>query len=63
MAFPSDVATQLYRFDGTMLAGTQLMLNPDLLVAREQTGPDFVTVTVADANFVGSPMEVALTTP
>jgi hypothetical protein len=46
-----------------MLAGTQLMLNPELVVAREQTGPAFVTVTAADADLVGSATEVALTTP
>ena len=61
--FPFDVATQLYRFDGTMLAGTQLMLNPELFVESEHTGPELVTVTAAEADLVGSSTEVALTTP
>ena len=61
--FPSEVAEQLYRFDGTMLAGTQLMVNPEVFEESEHTGPDLVTVTVADADLVGSSTEVALTTP
>ena len=46
-----------------MLAGTQLMLNPELFVASAQTGPEFVTATAAEADLVGSSAEVALTTP
>ena len=61
--FPSEVAEQLYRFDGTMLAGTQLMVNPEVFEESEHTGPDLLTVTVADADLVGSSTEVALTTP
>lgn len=61
--FPSEVAEQLYRFDGTMLAGTQLMVNPEVFEESEHTGPVLVTVTVADADLVGSSSEVALTTP
>jgi hypothetical protein len=61
--FPSDVAAQLYRFDGTMLAGTQLMMNPEVFEESEHTGPDLVTVTAAEADLVGSVTEVALTTP
>jgi len=61
--FPSEVAEQLYRFDGTMLAGTQLMVNPEVFEESEHTGPVLVTVTVADADLVGSSTEVALTTP
>ena len=39
------------------------MLNPELFVEREQTGPEFVTVTAAEADLVGSSTEVAFTTP
>ena len=46
-----------------MLAGTQLMLNPELFEESEHTGPDLVTVTAAEADLVGSVTEVALTTP
>jgi hypothetical protein len=41
----------------------QLMLNPDLLAPSEHEAPDFDTVTVAEADLVGSSTEVALTTP
>ena len=46
-----------------MLAGTQLMVNPDVFEDSEHTGPDFETVTVAEADLVGSSTDVALTTP
>src|SRR5258705_1857308 len=46
-----------------MLAGTQLMVNPEVFEESEHTGPDWLTVTVADADLVGSSTEVALTTP
>jgi hypothetical protein len=45
------------------LAGMQLMLKLPLALVKEQAVPVFVTVTVADADFVGSPTEVAFTTP
>jgi hypothetical protein len=61
--FPSDLAEQLYWLEGTMLAGTQLIVKPELLGASEQAGPVCVTVTMAEADFVGSSTEVALTTP
>jgi hypothetical protein len=41
----------------------QLIVNPDWLAAREHDAPDFETVTEAEADFVGSSTEVALTTP
>lgn len=67
MDFWSDVALQLYRAAGIMLAGTQLITNPEEFEASEQVGPadgpDFVTVTEADADLVGSSTEVAFTTP
>jgi hypothetical protein len=50
-----------------MLAGTQLITNPEEFEASEQVGPadgpDFVTVIEADADLVGSSTEVAFTTP
>jgi hypothetical protein len=61
--FPSEVAAQLYRLDGSMLAGTQLIVNPELFLAIEHTGPEPVTVTAAVADLFGSSTEVALTTP
>jgi hypothetical protein len=61
--FPLEVAVQLYRLGRIALAGTQLMLNPDALETREQAAPVFETVTVDDADLVGSSTEVAFTTP
>jgi len=50
-----------------MLAGTQLITNPEEFETSEQDGPDggpdFVTVSEADADLVGSSTDVALTTP
>lgn len=45
------------------LAGTQLILNPPDVLVNEQAAPVWVTVTLADAVFVGSPTAVAFTTP
>jgi len=45
------------------LAGMQLILKPPLALVSEQAAPVFVTVTLADADLVGSPTEVAFTTP
>ena len=45
------------------LDGTQLRLKLPFALVKEQAAPVFVTVTLADADFVGSPTEVAFTTP
>ena len=45
------------------LAGTQLIVNPPFALVNEQAAPVWVTVTLADAVLVGSPTEVAFTTP
>ena len=45
------------------LAGVQLILNPPVALVNEQAAPVWVTVTLAEADFVGSPTEVAFTTP
>lgn len=41
----------------------QLIVKPPFALVNEQAAPVWVTVTVADADFVGSPTEVAFTTP
>src|SRR6516164_4208479 len=45
------------------LAGMQLILKPPVALVSEQAAPVFVTVTVAEADLVGSPTDVAFTTP
>ena len=45
------------------LAGIQLILNPPVELVNVQAAPVWVTVTLAEADLVGSPTEVAFTTP
>lgn len=45
------------------LAGMQLMLKLPFALVSEQAAPDWVTDTVALADFVGSDTDVAFTTP